>query len=411
MNQSYSLDTTPKQQEAVRLIANNRSTLLEGGSRSGKTFVALWVTWLRAKMYPGTRHLVVRLHFNHAKQSICYDTVPALLEASGLGRETRLNKTDWFYELDNGSTIWVGGLDDKDRTEKILGNEYATIFENEASQLSYDSHETLMTRLNPPNGVPARNIIDYNPPHIRHWGYSIFHKREFPDGRQVPDSDYARLLMNPTDNPYLSEDYIESLSMLSEAKRKRFLSGEYMLDGGSLWKREWIRYDTTHHDYDRIVVGVDPAGSSTGDEVGVIVVGRYGDKYTVLDDFTLNGTPAQWAAAVSRAYETYKADAIVAEKNYGGDMVDYTIRSHARSARVKMVSATRGKVVRAEPISAMYEQGNVFHRQPFPEMEDEMCMYEPGESDSPNRMDALVWALTELSNRGGTPSAVSIPGL
>ena len=399
---------TPKQVEALNLIADNTNTLLEGGSRSGKTFIALHAVFVRATKTENSRHLIARFRFNHAKQALAYDTIPDVLEADGIPAD--LNKTDWFYELPNGSTVWIGGLDDKERTEKILGNEYDTIFLNEASQISYDTYETIMTRLNPTPGVQARCLIDYNPPSINHWGYSIFHKRLFPDGRPVPDDDFARLLMNPTDNPHLSGDYIERLKNLSAAKRKRFLDGDYTLDGGSLWKREWIQYGGLES-YDRIVVGVDPAGSAGGDEIGIVVAGRNGDKYAVLDDVSVHGTPAQWAAAVERAYVKHKADAVVAEKNYGGDMVEHVIRSRLKSARVKLVSASRGKAVRAEPISALYERGQVKHENVFDQMEDEMCMFEPGQGSSPNRMDALVWAITELMQGGNTPSVVYVPGL
>ena len=380
-------------------MASHRVTLLEGGSRSGKTFIALYAIMVRALKYPGTRHLVTRFRFAHAKQAICYDTMPSMHKAMGLTGKATLNKTDWFYELENGSTIWVGGLDDKERTEKILGNEYATVFLNEASQISFDAYEMIVTRLNPPKGVKGKIIVDYNPPSIHHWGYKIFHGRKFPDGREVPDGDFAVVRMNPQDNPHLSPEYLDALSLLSVNKRKRFLEGEYSTDGGTLWKREWIRYGKAP-DLQRIVVGVDPAGSVDGDETGIVVVGKADDKYYVLDDLTMHGTPSQWSSEIARAVEKWQADAVVAEKNYGGDMVEHTIRTHSPRIRVKMVSATRGKVVRAEPISALYEQDKVVHVSPLIDLEDELCMYDAETSDSPNRMDALVWAITELSGGG-----------
>ena len=393
---SYRVQKTNKQAEAVRLIASNRVTLLEGGGRSGKTFIALYAILVRALRVP-SRHLIARFRFAHAKQAICYDTMPAVLEAMGIREFVHLNKTDWFYELPNGSTIWVGGLDDKERTEKILGNEYATIFLNEASQISYAGYEMLVTRLNPPKGLHGRIIIDYNPPSIQHWGYQMFHKHRYPDGRTVPDTGYAKLKMNPADNPHLSPEYLENLQGLSEAKRKRFLEGEYSLDSGSLWRREWIRYDAHPPELERIAVGVDPAGTADGDEIGIVVVGKLGDHYYVLDDYSLHGTPSQWAAEVGRAYALHRADIVVAEKNYGGDMVESTIRQAQKNINTKLVNASRGKHVRAEPISALYEQDRVRHKQPMIELEDEMCIFTPESNDSPNRMDALVWALTELS--------------
>ena len=388
---------TEKQREAARLIAQKKIVLLEGGSRSGKTFLALRVICKRALEKPA-HHLVARFRFNHAKQSICHQTMPAVLESLNLKKAVKLNKTDWFYEFPNGSTVWIGGLDDKDRTEKILGNEYATIFLNEASQISYPAYETIITRLNPPEGMRGRILIDYNPPSINHWGYKIFHRGELPDGRTVDMKDYGKIRMNPGDNiENISTEYLETLNTLSESKRKRYLHGEYSLDSGTLWRRAWIKYREELPDMQRIVVGVDPAGTVDGDEIGIIIAGKAAGEYYVLDDYSMHGTPQQWAAEVAQAFVKWRADAVIAEKNYGGDMVESTIRGAKKNINVQLVNATRGKVVRAEPMSALYERGQVYHRIPFNDLEDEMCLYDPAIDKSPNRMDALVWALTELT--------------
>ena len=401
--QTSKVTKTIKQKAAVSLFVAYTYVCLFGGSRSGKTFITLYAICLRAIKYPDTMHLIVRYRFAHAKMSIGHKTMPDVLKAMGISGVVKLNKTDWFFEFPNGSTVWIGGLDDKERTEKVLGNEYASIFLNEASQISYDSHETLTTRLNPPKGVPPMYVIDYNPPGKTHWGYYIFERRQFPDGRPVPDDDYCKIKMNPADNAEnLSPDYIDkTLANLSAAKRKRFLEGEYGDDNGTLWRREWIKYRQPANDLLRIVVGVDPTGSTGGDECGIVVAGYDGQHYYILDDYSMHGTPSEWAQAVAAAYTKNKADTIVAEANYGGDMVKHTIRTAAPDASVKMVTATRGKVVRAEPISALYEQRKIWHNIVMQELEDELCMYDPETSKSPNRMDALVWAVTALSKKGG----------
>ena len=408
MTQTYKITKTEKQKEAVRLIGANTFTLLEGGGRSGKTFIALFVIIIRCIKYPGSLHLVVRFRFSHAKQAICYGTMPVLLKILGLYSRVTLNKTDWFYEFPNGSQIWIGGIDDKDRTEKILGNEYATIFTNEASQLSYNAIEILMTRLNPPHNVKPMFIIDYNPPSITHWGYLIFHKRQFPDGRPVPADDFVFIHMNPGDNlDNISPEYLKNLEHLSEAKRRRFLHGEYSLDSGKLWRRAWIPYwpDDSLPDFLRVVVGVDPSGTLEGDEIGIVVCGQFinthGEKrFMVIDDYSCHGTPAQWAQEVAAAYNKYRGDLIVAEKNYGGLMVESTIKNAQPGLPVKLINSSRGKIVRAEPISVLYEHGESVHRIPFMQLEDEMCTYDPELSESPNRMDAMVFAMTELSGEG-----------
>lgn len=159
----------------------------------------------------------------------------------------------------------------------------------------------------------------------------------------------------------------------------------------------------------RVVVGIDPAvtNENGSDQHGIVVagVGEDGRGY-VLDDFSRNGTPQQWATTAIAAYDKWEADAIVVEVNQGGDMVTHTLRSVRPGVRIREVRATRGKHVRAEPISAMYQLGRVSHVGAFPELEAQMCQmtaagYEG--SGSPDRVDALVWAMTELFPTISTP--------
>lgn len=165
----------------------------------------------------------------------------------------------------------------------------------------------------------------------------------------------------------------------------------------------------------RVVVGVDPSGTSgeeddSANEVGIVVAGLgVDDLIYVLDDCTVSLGPAGWGRQVVRAYETWRADLVVGERNYGGAMVEHTIRTVRRSISYRDVVATRGKVVRAQPIAALYEQGRVRHLGTLAALEDQMCaMATSGYSGrgSPDRLDALVWAITELAfgrdDRGGT---------
>lgn len=416
-SKEYGIKKTPKQKEAIRLISSNTTTLLEGGGRSGKTFIALYAMVIRALRYPGTHQLATRFRFSHAKQAICFQTMPKLLRMLGINKRVRLNKSEWFYEFPNGSMIWIGGLDDAERLEKILGNEYATIFLNESSQISFDGYEMVKTRLNPPKGVKGKILIDYNPPTVKHWGYLMFHKRQFPDGKPVQEDDFAKIKMNPDDNrENISEEYLNILSTLSEAKRRRFMDGEYSLESGKLWKRAWINYYPEPEnlpDFIRVVVAVDPSGSTGGDEIGIIVAGSYFDekgevKQMTIDDYSLHGTPGEWAAEVCAAYHRWNADIVVAEKNFGGDMVESTIKNADKTVNVKLIHSSRGKVIRAEPVSSRYEpnRNEITHRIPFTALEDEMCTYDPEISNSPNRMDALVFAHAELG--GGELSILDV---
>ena len=175
---------------------------------------------------------------------------------------------------------------------------------------------------------------------------------------------------------------------------------------GALWARELFRYKEPpkqgeDYDFIRVVVAVDPAASSNenSDETGIVVVGIAADGLVyVLDDLSMRGSPDSWARRAVYAYSEWMADRIVAESNMGGDMVESVIRNVAPDVPVRLVRATRGKRVRAEPISSLYEQGRVFHVKHFPDLEDQMCNYVPDQAGdgSPDRMDALVWGITEL---------------
>ena len=403
---------TDKQKEATRLMADKEETLLEGGSRSGKTFIIVRNIIFRALKYPKTRHLLVRFRFNHAKQSLWYGTIPDVMQIAFPNIRYKENKSDWFITFDNGSELWIGGTDDKERIEKILGNEYATIHMNEASQFPYETYETLKTRLNPPKGVPPKLLIDYNPPSKKHWGYRIFHEHKNPetDAPLKHQERYGYLKMNPVDNTEnLNESYLETLESLGEKRRRRFYLGEYSDDTeGALWKRDWIirhRVESVS-DLTRVVVAVDPAvtGNETSDDTGIIVVGSKTidgkEHYYVMDDFTYHGDVTGWGQSVIDAYRRHSADLVVAETNQGGDLVEMNIRNYDRSIKFKKVTATRGKALRAEPIANLYDMGLVHHVGNFLELEDELCMWTPEDKESPNRLDALVWGVTYLSGRG-----------
>lgn len=191
------------------------------------------------------------------------------------------------------------------------------------------------------------------------------------------------------------------------------LEGEILNDiPGALWSRDSIdthRLSEVPEDLERVIVAVDPAASSEegSDENGIVVVGlaRDADGYArgyVLEDGSLRGSPEEWSRRAVLLYRKWSADKIVAEKNQGGEMVSAVLRSADRSVPVKLVHASRGKAVRAEPISALYEQGRVHHVGRFDELEDQMCTFSidnvrgSNGNGSPDRVDALVWGLTEI---------------
>ncbi|WP_207211388.1 MULTISPECIES: DNA-packaging protein [Rhodoplanes] len=179
---------------------------------------------------------------------------------------------------------------------------------------------------------------------------------------------------------------------------------------GALWTRAMIDAARVRQapELIRVVVAVDPSGtkgqSDDGDEIGIVVAGKGADGMAyVLADRTCKLSPDGWGRRAVEAYRELKADRIVAERNFGGAMVEHVIRTVDRTVSFREVTASRGKVARAEPVAALYEQGKVRHVGAFPALEDQMCAFTPegfiGDG-SPDRADALVWAMTELMITG-----------
>jgi phage terminase large subunit-like protein len=220
---------------------------------------------------------------------------------------------------------------------------------------------------------------------------------------------WAAFTFPSSDNPHLSKNALQEIAqdMTALAYRQEVLAEDVDEAPGALWTRGMIEGGRVgiYPELDYVVIGVDPSATSGGDEAGVIVAGRADQSYYIIADHTIQGSPLTWAGKAIDAFMLNKANIIVAESNQGGEMVSQTIHNIDKDVPVKLVFASRGKATRAEPISALYERGLVHHVGHFYALEDEMCMWVPGDK-SPNRMDALVWALTELS-RGSAARRVA----
>lgn len=408
---------TPKQTEALEILADPTITnvLLFGGSRSGKTALLVYSVFTRALKAPGSRHLMLRLRFNHAKQSLVMDTIPKILRLAYPGLPYKLSKVDWFYTLPNGSEVWIGGLDDGERVEKILGNEYNTIYFNESSQLDWKAINIVKTRLAKKDPVVVNKLyFDCNPPNKRHWTYKVWMQKIQPNDNTpllLPET-YGCMRMNPTDNlENLAENYIDQqLMSLSERERQRFLKGEFQDDAeGALFKYTDIsKYRVQVAPNLRIVgVGIDPAVTAHdgSNHTGIIAAGvaKVGDEdhYYILDDASMVGTPAEWAREVVSCYHKNEANIVIAEINQGGDLVEANLRTVAPLIPYKAVRATRGKAVRAEPVATACEKGRLHMVGQFVDLEDEMTSWAPASGeDSPDRFDAMVWIVRHLMESG-----------
>lgn len=443
---------TDKQREANRLIFSGvPNVLLYGGSRSGKTFIEVRAMVQRALRAPGSRQAIWRQHFNHAKAAIALDTFPKVMRLCWPDLAWIEFSNEGIARFPNTSELWLAGLDDKERVEKILGQEFAGNLFNEISTMSYHAIETGLSRLaqnvmvtldqklNPlPKEqhfpLPLISMYDMNPAGRRHWSYQLFIAKMKPGTLQpvAHPEDYDSLQMNPEDNKEnLPEQYFRTLEGMTERKRRRFKEGKFAEDiEGALWKdaaleRARIRgpfnsrdeFETAVEPLVRVVTGVDPSGAAekgkgdgpTSNDIGIVVCGegRSGKGY-VLEDASMNGGPAEWGREVANAHARWRGDRVVAEKNFGGDMVRFVLLEADKTLPVTVTTSSRGKAIRAEPVAALYEpmHEKVKHAGFFDQLEDQMAAMLPhpvgytGEG-SPDRLDAAVFALNELM-LGGT---------
>lgn len=416
-------ELTPRQLEAQAVCASDaKHAMLFGGSRSGKTFLLVRNVVMRALKAPNSRHVIFRYRFNAVKASIVLDTFPKVMRLAFPGVTYKLDKTDFYATFPNGAELWFAGLDDAERAEKVLGMEFVTIYFNECSQIPYPSLQLALTRLAQQvdqvidgNARPlkARVFYDMNPPSKAHWSYRQFIQKVDPETKTAlgkPD-DYAWFKINPTDNrDNIAGDYLETLQAMSGRMRKRFLDGEFgEAVAGALFEdaviETWRVIDGSTPDLVRVVVSVDPSGSgdednADNDAIGIVVagLGTDGNAY-LLEDCTVKAGPATWGHVVVTAFDRWSADTVVGETNYGGDMVRHVIQTARPRTPFVKVTASRGKVQRAEPFSALYAQGKVRHVGRFNDLEEELTAFTTYGfmgAQSPNRADALIWALAAL---------------
>ena len=406
---------TAKQKEATKLATKHKFLLLAGGARSSKSFLAVYLTIVRAAKCPNSRHLIVRQIMRDAVQKIGLDTFPTVCRVAFPDLPMHLDKQKWFWTLPNGSEIWLGGLDDAgDRDSRILGSEYSTIAYEECDQMAYASILLARTRMAQRNSLVKREFFSCNPPSQSHWLHRLFVEGVDPIDRkplQNPE-DYATIAMNPIDNiDNIDPDYLRQLEMLPQLQRDRFLHGLWGNESQTvLFRRAWFgdnRVDDIPMDENgdpairRVVLALDPAGTAhrKSDETGIVVdaLGIDNNIYTMHSE-SLRVPPDVWAARVCELYNMWGASTVVAEVNFGADLVASVIRNVSAAVHVTPVRASRGKAVRAEPVAALYELGRVHHVGAHDQLEDELMTYDMVVQPkiSPGIGDAQVWACTYL---------------
>jgi len=372
---------------------NWKNWLILSGRGWGKTRTGSeWIVW-KALQQPKTRWAVVASTSADITDT-CFEGesgIISVLNRYGIYDENSYNRTRSAYTLPNGSRIKGFSAEKPDRLrgpqhhgawcDELAAWEYPETWDQLQFGLRLGTHpQTVVTTTPRPTKIIKELIKD-------------------PENIVTRGSTYEN-----ADNLAASTLVTLQTKYADTRLGRQELFGEILDDNpGALWTRamlESARVKDTPH-LIRVVVGIDPAVTSgeDSDSTGIVVAGMTPDgHYYILADYTLKASPQVWAEKAVYAFELHKADRIIAETNNGGDLVVHLLQQVKNTIPVKKVTASRGKAVRAEPIAALSEQGKLHMVGYFPELEDELCEYEPGVSaKSPDRMDAMVWAVTELS--------------
>lgn len=380
---------------------NWNTWLVMAGRGFGKT--RMGSEWIRkmAHQYPGCRIALVAETAADARD-VMIKGDSGLLNVDPTLNEDCWSPTNRCLSWPNGSKAWAYNATEPDQ---LRGPQHHFAWVDELAKFRYMQETWDQVQFGLRLGEHPKTLVTTTP-------------RPLPVIRKlINDNDTYVTRGSTADNAgNLAGTFLKQIYERYSGTRlgRQELEGEILEDvPGALWNRTSIDDNRVKEvpELDRIIVAVDPAVSSNegSDETGIVAAGLARDsegyaKGYILADRSLKGSPEEWAKAAVRLYRELQADRIVAEKNQGGEMVASVIRAVDRSVPVTLVHASRGKAIRAEPISALYEQGRVHHVGRFDKLEDQMCTFSidnvrDTNSGSPDRVDALVWALTDLFDK------------
>jgi predicted phage terminase large subunit-like protein len=387
--------------------------IYQAGRGSGKTRSATEAASQHCRTYPGARVALVGRSFSDGRDVLVEGAGSGLLAILPPSVVAGWNRSMGELRLINGSLLSIYSDTEPDR---LRGPQFSfAICDELASWSGREAWDTLLlaSRL----GKFPQIVVTTTPRNT-----ALF--RELvadPRVKVVRESTFANLAnLAPTFRDSILSRYAGTTIGRQEIEAELLLDVE-----GAMWTLAELdahRVESAPEDLRQVVVGVDPAGGSkaTNDETGIVVCARGTDgRGYVLADRSGRFSPHEWARLAVAAYREFRADAIIAEKNFGGEMVEHTIRTVDPKVPVKMVNAARGKAIRAQPIAALYEQGRISHVGRLADLESQLCTWTEDSRDSPDRLDALVWALSEtmehLASGPATvvkydPTARPVPG-
>ena len=387
----------PHAKQRAFIDSQSKRNMVRAGRRGGKT---VGVSIRAAKRFLAARRVLYAAPTQEQVERF-WTTVCRIFEEPINNKLFKKNETRHIIELPGteqrirAKTAWNADTLRGDYADELILDEFQLMNEETWSVVGApmlaDNNGDAVFIYTPPS-LRSRSASKADDP--QHAAKMFKHYKESNDPR------WALFHFSSYDNPFISKDALDDLEsdMTSLAYRMEIMAEDVDEAPGALWTRHTIESNRVYRIPDqteRIIIGVDPSETSTGDEAGIVAAALSGGHGYILGDDSLQGSPLQWAQAAVAAYHRHHADMIVAESNAGGEMVALTIATVDPNIRVKMVHSRRGKTVRADPVAAQYEHGLVHHVGSFPKLEDEMCLFVPG-GKSPNRLDAMVFALTEL---------------
>lgn len=382
--------------------------VVRAGRRGGKT---TGVGTLAVERFLAGRRVLYAAPTTDQLDAFWRTVLDALREPIEVG-VFRKNETEHFVELEHtdqrirAKTAWNADTLRGDYADVLILDEWQLMSEEAwdrvGAPMLLDNNGDAVFIYTPPS-LASRSVSKARDP--QHAAKMYKRAQQDDSGR------WATFHFRSADNPHISSEALAEISgdMTALAYRQEILAEDVDEAPGALWTRANIEAGRTIKapDCELVVVGVDPTATSTGDEAGIVTVGSRKDNLFAMADDSTQGSPDTWARAAVTAYHRHKADCIVAESNNGGEMVASVIYQIDPLVPVRLVNASRGKQTRAQPVAAAYEQQRGHHVGNFLSLEDEMCLWVPGDP-SPNRMDALVWACTYLmEHQPGGPRARS----
>ncbi len=381
-------------------LENKRYTVAYGGRGSGKSMQLAAFCIIHAVENADSRILCIRGNQNRISES----SLQTLKDVVSM-----MELDDFFYMTENtlkcknGSDFILYGAKNYHSFKSLQGVNLVWI--DEAIELTEAAWDTLIPTI---RADGSRFLISFNPEYEEDWVWDNFVKKKHPNAAVVQ--------MNHSDNPFFPDELKAEMSLdksRDKGKYEHIWLGKLKKDlEGALWNKSMFQIKPLHSidDLNSIYIAVDPSGTNNAnsDTCGIIVVGEHQDKSLwILDDATGIMSPNTWARKSIDLYNKWEANGIIAETNYGGDMVKTIINNIDGKIPVQGVTARRSKLKRAEPVAYLYETGKVFHTRKFVDLEYELCNYTGDKKEkSPGRLDALVWGLSKYLVRRNNPNGM-----